>query len=253
MTLKNDTMKQNLKFVMTAAGAAAVLALGACTNRYSAANPGEEMFASKARIDSVSYAFGMVAGSQLKGAQFGEVNLDQVMAGMKDVLFEKEVRIPENEINQIISSYLMERQSFLSDKNLADGQAFLEKNKTAENVQVTETGLQFRILEAGNGVFAKNDRDTVEVHYTGKLLDGTVFDSSEERGEPIRFPLNMVVKGWSEGLKKIDEGGRIELFIPAELGYGAQTYGPIPGNSVLHFEVKLLKVYPYVEKTEKKK
>lgn len=240
-------MKKTMKNVELAFAAAATLALGACSNNYSIADPNESLFASEARIDSVSYALGMWLGGTIKGSGIGEVNYNEVMTGLKAFLNEEETKIAENQVNQVISSYLMDRQGFLMDKNLSDGVAFLEKNKSEEGVQVTDSGLQYRIIEPGSDVKATQDEDVVSVFYTGRFLDGVVFDQTAEGAEPVSFPLNRVIKGWTEGLKLIGEGGKIQLFIPAELGYGPQTYQGIPGNSVLIFDVELVKVNPVKE------
>ena len=119
---------------------------------------------------------------------------------------------------------------------------FQTANKEKEGVVETESGLQYIIEEEGTGI-APAATDTVEVNYEGRLLDGTVFDSSYERGESIKFPLNGVIKGWGEGLTYVKEGGKIRLFIPSSLAYGERATGPIPANSTLIFDVELIKVF----------
>ena len=119
---------------------------------------------------------------------------------------------------------------------------FLAENAKKPGVKTTASGLQYKIIKEGTGK-RPTDKDTVKVHYTGKLIDGKVFDSSVQRGQPVEFPLGGVIKGWTEGLKLIKEGGKIMLFIPPELGYGARGAGQtIPPNSALIFEVELLEV-----------
>jgi FKBP-type peptidyl-prolyl cis-trans isomerase FkpA/FKBP-type peptidyl-prolyl cis-trans isomerase FklB len=125
----------------------------------------------------------------------------------------------------------------------AEQKAWLEENAQREGVKTTQSGLQYRIVEPGSDT-KPAPSDTVRVHYEGRLIDGTVFDSSYERGQPVEFPLNRVIPGWTEGLQLIGEGGKIELFIPSELGYGARGTpgGPIPPHATLIFDVELLEV-----------
>ena len=126
--------------------------------------------------------------------------------------------------------------------NLTLGREFLEQNAKNDSVVQTESGLQYMVLKEGNGA-KPGPTDTVTVHYTGKLIDGTVFDSSVENGEPISFPLNGVIPGWTEGLQLMSEGSKYRLFIPSELAYGAQGAGDvILPNSTLIFDVELIKV-----------
>ncbi len=125
-------------------------------------------------------------------------------------------------------------------KNLALGTAFLAQNKTKAGVMTTDSGLQYKVLQKGDGNVHPGPADTVKVHYHGTLIDGTVFDSSAERGEPISFPLNRVIKGWTEGLQLMTAGDKYRFFIPANLAYAGRSTGKIPGNSVLIFDVELL-------------
>ena len=134
-----------------------------------------------------------------------------------------------------------EEQKKLADENAEKGKVFLEENKAKEGVTTTESGLQYRVITEGSGVKPKAT-DTVTVHYSGKLLDGTEFDSSYSRNEPATFDLNSVIPGWTEGLQLMPQGSKWELVIPSDLAYGPGANGPIPPNSVLVFEVELLEV-----------
>ena len=200
-----------------------------------------------AKVDSVSYALGAYFGGMIKSSDFGELNKCEIKKGLNDMMKGGEMDIPEEEIMQVIQSHLMKRMNAIAEMNAVEGESFLAKNGEKEGVVTLESGLQYKVIEEGAGV-SPMAADTVEVHYTGKLLDGTVFDSSVERGEPAKFPLSGVIKGWSEGLTYAKEGGKIELYIPSSLGYGPRGYGNIPANSTLVFEVELLKVFPAEEK-----
>ncbi|MBD8514935.1 FKBP-type peptidyl-prolyl cis-trans isomerase [Photobacterium sp. CAU 1568] len=130
----------------------------------------------------------------------------------------------------------------LAVQNAEEGQAFLEANKNQDGVKTTASGLQYTVLKSGTGTEHPKASDKVTVHYHGTLIDGTVFDSSVERGEPIAFNLNQVIKGWTEGLQLMVEGEKVRLFIPAELAYGNRSMGNIGPGSVLIFDVELLKI-----------
>ncbi|MDO6707333.1 FKBP-type peptidyl-prolyl cis-trans isomerase [Photobacterium sp. 1_MG-2023] len=129
-----------------------------------------------------------------------------------------------------------------AQQNVEEGKAFLDANKQQESVQTTASGLQYLVLQEGTGTVHPKASDKVTVHYHGTLIDGTVFDSSVERGEPIAFGLNQVIKGWTEGLQLMVEGEKVRLFIPAELAYGNRSVGKIGPGSVLIFDVELLKI-----------
>jgi len=129
-----------------------------------------------------------------------------------------------------------------SEANFAIGQAFLEENGKKEGVVTTESGLQYQVLQKGHGDKHPSASSRVKVHYHGTLIDGSVFDSSVQRGEPISFGLNQVIKGWQEGLQYMVEGEKVRLFIPSSLGYGKSGSGPIPPASVLIFDVELIEI-----------
>ncbi|MFB2728608.1 MULTISPECIES: FKBP-type peptidyl-prolyl cis-trans isomerase [Shewanella] len=129
-----------------------------------------------------------------------------------------------------------------AQENIRLGNEFLAQNKTQEGVKTTASGLQYQVLQQGTGTVHPKASDTVTVHYHGTLIDGTVFDSSVERGEPIAFPLNRVIKGWTEGVQLMVEGDKYRFFIPSELAYGNRSTGKIGGGSVLIFDVELLKI-----------
>lgn len=129
-----------------------------------------------------------------------------------------------------------------AQENIRLGNDFLAQNKTKEGVITTASGLQYQVLTQGNGTVHPKASDTVTVHYHGTLIDGTVFDSSVDRGEPIAFPLNRVIKGWTEGVQLMVVGDKVRFFIPSELAYGNRSTGKIGGGSVLIFDVELLKI-----------
>lgn len=211
--------------------------------------------ASKAEIDSVSYLLGVNFGSFLKGYNFGDVNYAKVVAGMKDYVkakgnfrdpdFNSQFKISPELINDVFNAYLEKRHNYILLDNKEKGEKFLAANLKKEGVQETESGLQYKIIEAGNDV-KPAPTDTVWVKYKGTHIDGTVFDETAEDADAVRFTLNSVVAGWTEGLQLIGEGGEIELYVPANLAYGEQGRPGIDPNSTLIFDVKLEKVGKFV-------
>ncbi|MEL7401216.1 MAG: FKBP-type peptidyl-prolyl cis-trans isomerase, partial [Pseudomonadota bacterium] len=197
-------------------------------------------------IDQASYGVGLNIGRQLSREDV-EMNADAIAAGIKDVLSEAEQRIDDSVIEAAFAQVREEQQRKQDALNDAAAQAsveFLAENAKREGVQVTESGLQYEVMTAAEGEGSKPAAtDTVRVHYHGTLADGTVFDSSVERGEPAQFPVNGVIKGWIEALQMMQPGDKWKLFIPADLAYGARSPSPkIPANSALVFEVELLEI-----------
>lgn len=207
----------------------------------------------KSEIDSVSYAVGVSFGSMIKSSNMEGLNYSEVNKGIQDMLNGGTLKISEGEVGQVIQGYMMKAQTAMGKLKEQEQADFMAKNKTKDSVQVTDSGLQYKVINAGNEAIMAMPEDTVEVHYTGALLDGTVFDSSIERGETAKFPLNAVIKGWTEGLQLVGEGGKIKLWIPYELGYGSRAMGAnLPAYSTLVFDVDLIKVYKAVPKETKK-
>ena len=196
--------------------------------------------------DKASYSIGMNIGMNFK-KQNVELNPDALLAGVKDALSGKKPALTEAEAREVMNQWskeLAEKQKAMADKNAADGKKFLEDNKKKEGVKTTASGLQYKALKEGNGPQPKA-ADTVTVDYRGTLIDGTEFDSSYKRGQPATFPLNGVIKGWTEGLQLMKTGGKYQFFIPSDLAYGQRAMGPdIAPNSTLIFEVELKSVQP---------
>jgi FKBP-type peptidyl-prolyl cis-trans isomerase FklB len=196
--------------------------------------------------DKASYSIGMNIGMNFK-KQNVELNPDALLAGLKDAMSGKKPALTEAEAREVMNTWskdLAEKQKAVADKNAADGKKFLEDNKKKEGVKTTATGLEYKVLKEGNGAPPKAT-DTVTVDYRGTLIDGTEFDSSYKRGQPATFPLNGVIKGWTEGLQLMKTGAKYQFFIPSELAYGQRAMGPdIPSNSTLIFEVELKSVQP---------
>lgn len=189
--------------------------------------------------DSVSYALGVQIAEALKQQNTSELDADVVAAAVKEAL-EGKPRLDLQQCQEIITEDQRRTREKELVKNAEEGEAFLAKNATKDGVVTTPSGLQYKHIQEGTGTEPTADK-TVTVHYTGKLLDGTVFDSSVERGEPIEFPLTRVIPGWTEGVQLMKPGGKIELYIPSNLAYGAQGAGNvIPPNATLIFEVELI-------------
>lgn len=189
--------------------------------------------------DSLAYAAGVFFGNNLK--EFGtDVDVNKVAEGIRDVLKGKE-KMTMEQANEVVRNYFMVVKPA---KVKQESEAFLAKvEKDNKNVKKTSSGLLYEIIEEGDVNLKPALTDTVKVHYTGTLPNGDTFDSSVERGEPVDFPLNRVIPGWSEGVQLIGKGGKIKLWVPSQLGYGEQgAGGKIGPNQALMFEVELLDV-----------
>ncbi|MDR2775819.1 MAG: FKBP-type peptidyl-prolyl cis-trans isomerase [Tannerella sp.] len=196
-------------------------------------------------VDTVCYSIGVSYGNGLresmKNFPGGESNLEALKEGFLHAIDGDSAQAMTAEAAQAyIQAYLMDIQQKEVEAEKEKGDRFLAENKTAEAVITTESGLQYKVLTEGTGL-KPTVSDTVKVHYTGKLLDGTVFDSSIERGEPAVFGVTQVIQGWSELLQLMPVGSKYQVWIPSELGYGPHGAGQvIKPNSVLEFEVELL-------------
>jgi FKBP-type peptidyl-prolyl cis-trans isomerase len=189
-----------------------------------------------------SYGLGVLIASNLKSQGGDSVDLESLYFGIQDIYSKKELIIKEQECSMIVQTYMTEAMEKKTAVLKEEGVAFLEANKTKPGILVTETGLQYQVISSGNGK-VPTVSDNVTVHYTGKLIDGTVFDSSVERGEPATFGVGQVIAGWTEALQLMHEGDKFMLFIPSELGYGDRgAGGQIPPYAALIFEVELIKV-----------
>lgn len=194
----------------------------------------------------VGFSMGQSMNQNLQNIPY-QFDLESVLQGLQTAIMKQPSGFTQEEISRILGEWQQNMQRKNSEKSLEHkvaGKQFLADNlKKDKNIRQTASGLQYKEVVKGSGASPKAT-DEVLVHYTGKLLDGTVFDSSVERGEPISFPLNGVIAGWTEGLQLMKEGGKAILYIPSELAYGDNGTGPIPGGATLIFEVELLKVNP---------
>ena len=191
-------------------------------------------------MDKISYALGLSMGQNLMGSGVEKLNYQDLAAGIEDVLTHAQPKISYQEAQQVLNTFFQELEQKIAGAAKADGEKFLAENAKREGVKVTESGLQYEILEPSLGQKPKAT-DTVRVHYEGTLIDGTVFDSSYKRGESITFPLNGVIKGWTEGLQLMSIGSKYKFFIPYQLAYGERGAGAsIPPYAALIFTVELL-------------
>lgn len=200
-------------------------------------------------MDKLSYALGMSMGHNFKGTGIKTLNSADFAAGVASVYDGVKPKMTFDEAKRIVNEYFakleVEMQAEAAKQgevNRKNGEAFLTENAKREGIKVTESGLQYEVLESGKGDSPKAS-DNVEVHYTGKLIDGTVFDSSVERGVPASFGVTQVIPGWVEALQLMHEGDKWRLYIPSDLAYGPNGAGGVIGpNMTLIFDVELLRV-----------
>lgn len=219
-----------------------LLSNGAIAEHHEASSPQLETEAQK-----IGYSFGQMFGRRLSSTM-SDIDVDAFVQGIRDVYGDKPSKLTEQEINASLQAYQakqqkkqMEQQQELASENLTKGKAFLTENAGKDGVITTESGLQYKIVNQGTGSSPKLT-DTVEVHYTGSLINGEVFDSSVQRGNSVSFPVNGVIPGWIEALQLMKPGGKWQLFIPADLAYGPTGNGRIGPNETLIFEVELLAI-----------
>ncbi len=204
----------------------------------------------KTDAQRISYAIGAQIGASLADAANGPIKLDKqaVFDAMSDVLDNKKLQLTPEKMAEVMKlfrekseQYAAKKLAALSKANTEEGKQFLDNNKTKDGVKVTDSGLQYRVIEAGQGKKPKAT-NTVKVHYKGTLPNGDVFDSSYQRGKPAEFPLDAVIAGWTEGLQLMPVGSKYELVIPANLAYGKMAPPAIGPERVLIFEVELLDI-----------
>ena len=196
----------------------------------------------KTEIDSVSYCIGVNIGENLKN-QFSDIDIKDFMNGINDVLSdESEPKISNAEAQKILQEYFSKQQELKSKKAIEEGENFLAKNGKKKGVTTLESGLQYEVITKGEGA-KPTLNDQVTTHYHGTLIDGTVFDSSVDRGQPAPFPVSGVIKGWTEALQLMSVGSKWKLFVPYNLAYGERGAGANIGPfTTLIFEVELISI-----------
>ena len=226
-----------MKYFVILYSALAIISCGSNTKEKSISNLSTFM-------DSTSYALGADLGENLKRQEV-EIDYDVFMAGLMDGMETGLVKLDQKQRRGVLASLqenIRNKAKLEGESNLKLADEFLDKNKKDnDDIKETPTGLQYRVLQEGDGESPRNT-DRVKVHYVGRLMDGTEFDSSIERGEPSEFGLNQVIRGWTEGLQLMKVGAKYEFFIHPNIAYGSRPRPKIPGNSMLIFEVELLDV-----------
>lgn len=197
----------------------------------------------------VNYAIALNMASNFKQREV-PIEVEAFTQALTDVRDDKEPALTQEEMQTVMQTFQeqqmelqQQKQKALAETQKAEGEAFLAENADKEGVMITDSGLQYKVLEEGDGV-SPGEKDTVTVHYRGTLLDGTEFDSSYAREQPATFALNQVISGWTEGLQLMKTGAKYELYIPSDLAYGPGGNQGIPPNATLIFEVELLEVEP---------
>ena len=193
-------------------------------------------------ISKVSYSLGISIANNLKQQNFDSITVEALAKGIEDVYNESELMVNQEEANEIIQNYFKAKAEKKAIENLDAGKKFLEENKTKEGIVTLASGMQYQVINEGTG-----DSPTLEskvtTHYHGTLIDGTVFDSSVDRGQPASFPVNGVIPGWTEALQLMKVGSKWKLFIPSELAYGPNSPGGAIGpNATLIFDVELISI-----------
>jgi len=193
-------------------------------------------------MDKISYALGLGIGHQLKSMNIENFSIEDFTRSIQDVMEDKPTEINARDAQMMLNEYFAKKEQEQAQQAIADGKVFLEENGKREGVVTTKSGLQYEVITEGTGKQPKAT-DKVRCHYEGKLIDGSVFDSSYQRGEPADFGLNQVIPGWTEGVQLMKEGAKYRFYIPYLLGYGERGAGQsIPPYSTLIFDVELVKV-----------
>jgi FKBP-type peptidyl-prolyl cis-trans isomerase FklB len=193
-------------------------------------------------MDKFSYAIGLGIGQNLLSMGAGKISVEDFAQAVSDVLEKKQTAISHAEARDIVNTYFAEMEARVNSANVEQGESFLKKNAEKAGVVVLPSGLQYEIIKEGSGK-SPAATDQVRCHYEGTLIDGTLFDSSVKRGQPAVFGVNQVIPGWVEALQLMSKGAKWKLYIPSDLGYGANGAGElIPPHSTLIFEVELLEI-----------
>ncbi|MBO6124505.1 MAG: FKBP-type peptidyl-prolyl cis-trans isomerase [Bacteroidaceae bacterium] len=193
-------------------------------------------------MNKISYALGLGIGQQLKSMNIEDFSIEDFAKSISDVMSGKETAISSRDAQALLNEYFQKKEKEQAQNAIAEGKVYLEQNAKRDGVTQTKSGLQYEVLTEGTGKSPKAT-DTVRCHYEGRLLDGTVFDSSYKRGEPADFGLNQVIPGWTEGVQLMKEGAKFRFHIPYLLAYGERGAGAqIPPYSTLIFDVELIKV-----------
>ena len=193
-------------------------------------------------MEKISYALGLGIGQQLKSMNIENFDIKDFSRSIEDVMAGRDTDMTAREAQVMLSEYFQKKEKQQAEENIAKGKAYLEENGKREGVITTKSGLQYEVLTEGTGKSPKAT-DKVRCHYEGRLTDGSVFDSSYQRGEPADFGLNQVIAGWTEGVQLMQEGAKYRFHIPYLLGYGERGAGAsIPPYATLVFDVELIKV-----------
>jgi len=195
----------------------------------------------KTTEDTVSYAIGLSVANFYKIQGLSTINTKLVISAMNDVFSGQKMLLDESQMMSAVNDYLNKMQVWKSKPAIIAGEQFLEKNKTKPGVITTSSGLQYEVITQGTGA-KPSAADTFVVHYRGTFLDGTVFDESYKRNQPLVYPVSEVIKGWTEALLLMPVGSKYKLYVPYTLGYGINDYFAIPGGSLLIFEIELLDI-----------
>ena len=217
------------------------IALSACAATPGSATQSGTTQAPQTEDQKILYALGQALGQNVREAGLSEAELQSVWAGLSDAAMKRESKVEMSEYGPKLQEFMQGKMQASAASELTAGQAFIDEQAKAAGATRTPSGIVIQEMRAGTGPNPKAE-DVVRVHYHGTLRDGSVFDSSVERGEPAEFPLNQVIPCWTEGVQTIKTGGKSKLSCPANLAYGPQGRPGIPGNAVLVFEVELLEI-----------
>lgn len=229
-----------------------ILALGAMAMSCNNSSMTSTSASLKTAADSASYYIGYMYGSGLQNMRFKNPNMSAIVAGINTALEKKETKETPQEMEMYLNSYFQKQAMHEAQVNAEAGKKFLEENAKKSGIDTLANGIQYKVIKQGDGPIP-TDTDVVEVNYKGTHLDGSEFDSSYKRGEPVKFGLHNVIPGWTTALKSMPVGSKWEVYIPADQAYGQRGGGPIAPNETLIFEIELLSIVaPEAPATDKK-